>query len=623
MRDRCVLAAVCFLVALGLLLCVGREFLAKQPSKVPGPATANESAGHGPESAPDSGHSTAEPKDAQPQPERTKPVRDEPANQDPASQPAGPPDRPQPTTSEPAGASGADHQAPAAQSKPAREEKVQKDPVPRPEHKRPAEQGTPVGQQAHDRGKPAEPPGKPTSSTQKPSKPEPAKPEHAKPVHTPREHPQGRPPQGQERPPQGLGPRKPVGQDAASPNPQKEPVDRGPVADPEHQRPTKQPKPPHDPKGKPQGNPQDDAQGSPQSDPQGKPQGSPQVGEETGRPEGAGSQGGPVGLPDKEDTHTPGSGWSGEPPGQSEGSSGHDPATDLGPDKEVGQVPTVVAMGPEGEGSGSEGTTANVPAVGPPPGTGMGHRPDPLPADRLPASASLTGHQSGPDTRSTEGPALQPATLTEEPPRLPVKYVADRHAEGRLPAGASAEVSAPRSAAVRGEDPVEITAAHSSRVPDHQVMRPSRAVETVAGAPEGGGQRSAGYGARPAAGTPFGSTRFFFGYLWDESGYPVQNAQDGPGAVQGAARDFAGETSHRGVLTQRGPPLQLPSPFSGFGLMMGGAAAGASSSGAGGDPLLAVIFCCLCAFFCRGLSRAISAFVRPGTVPHLALERPG
>ncbi len=629
MRSRCVVAAVCFLVALGLLLCVGRESVAKQPSGVPDPAvpaTPHESVGQGPESEQNSGQPTAEPEHAQSQSESTKPVRDEPANPDPASQPAERPADPHPAASEPASASDANHRTPAEQSKPAHAEKVHdKVPVSRPEPQQPA----PVDQQTHGQGKPTEPPGKQVSSLHKPAKPahekpaparpehtkpEPARPAHADPAQTPREHPQGRPPQGQERPPQGLGPQKPVGQDAVRPQPQtkpvEEPVDRGPVADPEHQRPTEQPKPPHDPQGKPEGNPQSNLQG----DPKGSLQGS----EKTGRSEGAGSQGQPGGQPDKGDTHTPANGWSGEPPGHSEGHSGHDPATNLGPDNEVGQVPTVVGMGPEGESS--EGTTANVRAAGPPPGTGTGQRPD-----RPPASAALTGHEPGPGTRYTEGPARQPAMLTAEPPRPPAKYAADRHAEARLPAEASAGVSAPRSTAVRGEDPVEITAAHSSRVPDRQVMRPSRAVETVAAAPEGGGQRSAGYGVRPAAGTLFGSTRFFLGYLWDESSFPVQSAQDGVGSAHGAARGFAaGETSNGGVLTQRGPPLQVPSPFSGFSLMMGGAASGTSSSGASGDQLLAVIFCCLCAVFWRGLlSRASSVFVRPGTVPHFALERPG
>jgi hypothetical protein len=620
MRNRCVLVAVCFLVASGLLLCVGRESVAKQPPGAPdpaGPATSHESVGHGAESAPNSGHPTAESKHAQPQPEHTKPVRGGPANPDPAPRPAERPAHPHPAASEPAGASGADHPTPPEPSKPARGEKVEKvhdsGPVSRPEHQRPAEQGAPVGQQAHGQGKPTEPPGKQISSLHKPAKPThekpaPAEPASAKPAHTPREHPQGRPPQGQEHPSQGLGPQKPVGQDAVRPQPQtkpvEKPVDRGPVADPEHQRPTKQPKPSQDPQVSLQGNPQGDPQGDSKGDPQGNPHGSPQDGEGTALPEGAGSQGKPGGPPDTEDAYTPGNGWSGEPPGYSAGHSGHGADKDRGPDIAVGRVPTTVGMGPEGKGSGSEGTTANVPVVVPPPDTGTGHRPV-----RLPASASLAGHESGSGTRYSRRSALRPA----------------KYAEDRLPAGAPVGVSAPRSTAVRGEDPVKITVAHSSSVPDRRVIKPSRAVEMVAAAPEGGGRRSAGYRGRPAARTPFGSTEFFFGYLWDESSFPVQRAQDGVGSAQGAARGFAAdETSHGGVLTQRGPPLRVPSPFSGFALMMGGAASGASSSGASGDPLLAVIFCCLCAIFWRGLlSRAFGAFVRPGTVPRLALERPG
>src|SRR3712207_4898003 len=107
MRNRCVVAAVGFLVALGLLLCVGRESVAKQPSGAPAPAvpaTSHESVGQGPESAPNSGQPTAEPEQAQPQPESTKPVRDEPANPDPASQPAERPAVPHPAASEPASA---------------------------------------------------------------------------------------------------------------------------------------------------------------------------------------------------------------------------------------------------------------------------------------------------------------------------------------------------------------------------------------------------------------------------------------------------------------------------------------------------------------------------------------
>jgi hypothetical protein len=56
---------------------------------------------------------------------------------------------------------------------------------------------------------------------------------------------------------------------------------------------------------------------------------------------------------------------------------------------------------------------------------------------------------------------------------------------------------------------------------------------------------------------------------------------------------------------------------------MGGAVVSASSSGNGDAPLLAVIFCCLFAVLWRGRYRAYGALLRAGTVPRLALERPG
>jgi hypothetical protein len=75
---------------------------------------------------------------------------------------------------------------------------------------------------------------------------------------------------------------------------------------------------------------------------------------------------------------------------------------------------------------------------------------------------------------------------------------------------------------------------------------------------------------------------------------------------------------------QRGPPIKIPSPLSGFGpIMGGGAATGSGSSGDGTAPMLAVIAPCLIALLCRGRFHAFRAFLRPATVPRLALERPG
>jgi hypothetical protein len=206
-------------------------------------------------------------------------------------------------------------------------------------------------------------------------------------------------------------------------------------------------------------------------------------------------------------------------------------------------------------------------------------------------------------------------------PRKSQRQCQSRHGLNRRTRARNAASPLP-AAAVRREDPVTLSGP-PSHLPDHQVVKPSLALETVVSAPEGGERRSAGYRAQPASGPPLGSTEYFFDYLWDKSGFTAQRAQDGLGSMQGGARGFATGMPHGGALTQRAPPLRIPSPFSGFGPVMGGAAFGASSSGDGSAPLLAVLVCCLSAVLWRGRSRAHGAFLRPGTVPRLALERPG
>jgi len=306
----------------------------------------------------------------------------------------------------------------------------------------------------------------------------------------------------------------------------------------------------------------------PQGNPQGTPQDGPKGGEDTGH---QGESGGP---PDKENAHKPENGLA-EPPGQSEGHSGQGPATDQAPDDEGGNVPAAVG------GTGYEGKTANGPSGEPPSGTpngaptdtGMAQHPD-----RRAASAVLPDQEPGSGTRSTEELSYRPA----------------------------------KTAAARTEDLVG-PAGHS------------RAVEAASPAAPAGGERPPdGYGVRAALEAPLGSTEYFFGYLWDGSSFSVQrDQQTGLGLMRDGARGFVADTSHGGALTQRAPPLPIPSPFSGFGLTMGGLAFSASSSGDGDGPLLAVIFLCLSAILWRGRSRAYGALLRAGTVPPLALERPG
>jgi hypothetical protein len=308
-----------------------------------------------------------------------------------------------------------------------------------------------------------------------------------------------------------------------------------------------------------------------------EPQGNPQGGEDTGRPKGShGQQGGSGGTPDAVNTPTPGNDGIGAP-GQPEVRPGQDTATDQKPGNASHQIPAVVGKRSEGEGAGGgagyKGTAANTPpAGGPTSGTDMGQQPD-----SRATSAVSPGHEPGSGTRSTE---------------------------------TAADTAAPHPTAVRGEDPM--------RTDGH-----SLAVGTPPAAPAGGERPPAGYGVRAASEAPLGSTEYFFGYLWDESTFSVQQDQDSLGLMRDGARGFPPATSHGDALTQRAPPLPVPSPFSGFGFAMGGAVFSASSSGDGYAPLLAVIFCCLTAVLWRGRSRAYGALLRAGTVPRLALERPG
>jgi hypothetical protein len=534
-QNRWVLVATFVLVGLGLLLCAEKASLAKQPARVPDPATPQRSVGPG--RAPNAG-GRAPVAQSRPAPLRAeRPVRGEPT---------GRPARPRPAGPKPAAAPKADHRSPVARSKPARGRGVRQGPISRPAQRPPAEPGAP-----HGRGKLAEPPGRQISSLHKPA-------------HAPREHPRGH----------SRGPQKPVGEDPARPQPQK-PVDRGPVSHPD-QQPTPRPTPE-----------------KPVREPQGNPQGGPHGAEDTGGPKGTGSHGqqqGESGVPpDKVNTHTPGN--NGEnPPRQSEGHAGLGTTTDNEPDNGGGHLPAAVGKDSEGGATSPEARTTNAPAGGPPSGTGMAQHPD-----RRAASAALPGQEPGSDTHSTEGPSRQPAK-------------------------AAADSPAPLPKSTHGEGPVR--PAGDSSLPNQQVAGHSRAVEAASPA-AGGGRLPAGYGARTASKTPLGSTEYFFGYLWDESVFSVQSDQDGLTSIRDGARGFVPATSHGDTLMQRAPPLPTPSPFSGFGLTMGGAVFSASSSGDGDGPLLAVIIICLSAVLWRGRSRAYGALLRAGTVPRLALERPG
>lgn len=111
--------------------------------------------------------------------------------------------------------------------------------------------------------------------------------------------------------------------------------------------------------------------------------------------------------------------------------------------------------------------------------------------------------------------------------------------------------------------------------------------------------------------------------VWDDGGFLVRQAQEMILTLRDGARELYAVPPHGKSISQRGPPLRVPSPFSGFGLVMAGAAGGSGTSSDGNAPLFAALFSCLFVVLLLDGSRLRRAFLRPGTVPRLALERPG
>jgi hypothetical protein len=174
------------------------------------------------------------------------------------------------------------------------------------------------------------------------------------------------------------------------------------------------------------------------------------------------------------------------------------------------------------------------------------------------------------------------------------------------------EISGPRSVGLRKED---------RAVGSSPAAGPARGQDAAAtAAPPGGKQEPAGEQGRLA---PFGSTRFLADPLWGERGSLVDLSREALRSVPGGSHDPLKEALYRRSLTQRGPPLEIPSPFLGFVPMLGGAASGAGPSGSGTTPLLAVLALCLISLLYRGRSSIPCRFRRPVTVPRPALERPG
>ena len=362
------------------------------------------------------------------------------------------------------------------------------------------------------------------------------------------------------------GSRKPVVSDTARHHPQPKQSNRGHSLRPVHQRPT----------------PQTTPHRSHSSESTQKGDGSPV------RQKGAGSQGEhgkPASPPGRENGRPTRQGVTGRPE-----QAGPPPehATQAGPNRKANE-PTPQ----EENGANRPGISANRPDGGPSNRVAGGS------PDRQPPTRTLAGYKSRSDTR----PATQSSYRS---------------------AGTTGGTSDPRSMDSRSEGPSSAQPSGRTTVRSTQTVDPVRERDEVPAAPPGGLQRPAGAQAQLAPEAPFASTKLVLDTPWDQRGSLVERTEGVLRSLPGDSHHLSAGTPHKGSLTQRGPPLQVPSPLSPFGpMMVGGAATGSGSSGDGTAPLLAVISLCLIAVLSRGRFRTFCAFLRPGTVPRPALERPG
>ena len=261
---------------------------------------------------------------------------------------------------------------------------------------------------------------------------------------------------------------------------------------------------------------------------------------------------------------------------------------------------------PEQKGTTGTGTAAN----------GSSNRAAGGSPDRQPPTRAVSGHPARSDARPGGKPSYRQA-------------------------GPTRGISDPRSVNPRSEGSTGLTqpsSAHPSGrgvVQSVRTVDPVRSRDAVPSAPASSApassmpipatpQRPTGEQAQLASVVPFGSTKLLLHLLWDKSESLVEQGEEVLRSLPGGLHDHSTGMLRKGSHTERGPPLEVPAPFSGFGPTLAGAATGSGiTSGDGSAPLLAVIAPCLIALLCRGRLRAFCAFLRPGTVPRLALERPG
>lgn len=285
--------------------------------------------------------------------------------------------------------------------------------------------------------------------------------------------------------------------------------------------------------------------------------------------------------------------------------------------------------GREGGHPTRQGVTGPPKHAGPPPRheTQTGPKAGkPTPPEKNPTHQGTSSN--GPDGGASNGaagrpPDPRPPTRAESPASPYARHGAEP--SYRSAGTTDGTTSGPHSVAPRSDRPARITGSSSDHPSGRKSGRPDvRSTRAVDPAPPSEEQRPTGAWTQLAPETTFASTKLGLDLPSYKRGSLVERTEAALRSLRGGSRDLSTGTPHKGSLTQRGPPIKIPPPLSGFGpIMGGGAATGSGSSGDGTAPLLAVIAPCLIALLCRGRFHAFRAFLRPATVPRLALERPG
>lgn len=229
-------------------------------------------------------------------------------------------------------------------------------------------------------------------------------------------------------------------------------------------------------------------------------------------------------------------------------------------------------------------------------------RPDRPPHD--PAGLSAAGPSTG-ETPARRPSAQQPVTTSHPTPPVAQSGAASSHRHHSVrPYDGPALV---RDAGAGGD-------AHTGNAPPPATPR--------GGTPHVG-DGLAGEPARLASGSSLGSMTIEPDPLWGSRSYLVEGTEGVAGLLPSDQDGLSVLASWGGQLVERGPPVEFPLPSSGFGPALGGAATGAGTSGAWTAPLVAVLALYLLIPLRGPLALARCAFLRPGTVPRPALERPG